>query len=78
MQYNTKLGLLLFGVYLLLYGGFVLLNSFSPSSMESTPFWGLNWAIVYGMGLILSAFVLALAYGMMCIPEKDSPSEESR
>lgn len=65
MQSQTsRLGLVLFLLYLLLYGGFVLLNAFSPKTMESTPFAGVNLAILYGFGLIIAAFVMALIYGI--------------
>ena len=56
MQSNrSKLGLILFTLYLLLYGGFVLLNTFFPTSMEATPVAGVNIAILYGVGLIIAA-----------------------
>jgi uncharacterized membrane protein (DUF485 family) len=63
---RTRLGLVLFGVYLVLYGGFVLLNAFAPQSMESTPALGINLAILYGVTLILAAFGLAMLYGWLC------------
>ncbi len=63
---NSRIGLVLFGIYLLLYGGFVFLNAFSPESMEAIPVAGVNLAIVFGFGLILAAFVLALVYGILC------------
>jgi uncharacterized membrane protein (DUF485 family) len=68
---NSRIGLVLFGIYLLLYGGFVFLNAFSPESMEATPVAGVNLAIVFGFGLILAAFVLALLYGFLCRGSKD-------
>ena len=34
---NSRIGLILFFVYLLLYGGFVLANTFWPKTMEATP-----------------------------------------
>ena len=55
---NARLGLKLFAVYLALYGGFVLLNAFSAETMESTPFAGVNVAILYGFGLIIAAIVM--------------------
>lgn len=61
---NTWLRLTLFFLYLFLYGGFVLLNTFAPSTMEATPVAGVNVAILYGFGLIIAAFVLALIYGI--------------
>ncbi len=57
--------MVLFVFYLLLYGGFVFLNAFSSETMELTPLPGVNLAILYGFGLILMAFVLALAYGFL-------------
>lgn len=63
---NSRIGMVLFAVYLLLYGGFVLLNTFSPTTMEATPVAGINVAILYGFGLIIAAFVLALIYGFLC------------
>ena len=68
---NSRIGLVLFGVYLLLYGGFVFLNAFSPESMEVIPVAGVNLAIVFGFGLILAAFVLALVYGFLCRATKE-------
>lgn len=63
---RTRYGLALFAVYLLLYGGFVLLNAFAPEQMERTPLFGVNLAILYGMLLIGAAFLLALIYGWLC------------
>ena len=63
---NARLGLQLYGIYLLLYGGFVLINTFAADLMEKTPFAGINLAIIYGFGLIVGALVLALIYGFLC------------
>ena len=68
---NSRIALTLFSVYLLMYVGFVLLNTFSPEIMERTPWAGVNVAILYGFGLIVGAFVLALLYGMLCRPAED-------
>lgn len=66
MMRNSRIGLILFGVYLLFYGGFVLLAAYSPNKMESTPLAGVNLAIWYGFGLIAAAIVLAIIYGLVC------------
>ncbi len=63
---NARYGLWLFGIYLLLYSGFVAVNAFVPQWMEATPLAGVNLAILYGMGLIVAAFLLALVYGWLC------------
>ncbi len=75
-QYNARLGLWLFGLYLLLYGGFVLVNAFSPETMEQTPFGGINLAISWGFGLILAAVILSFVYGLFCKASEDSPKEQ--
>ena len=66
MRRNARSGLILFMVYLALYGGFVLLNAFAPEKMEQKVFAGVNLAIVYGFVLIAAAFLLALLYGWLC------------
>ena len=73
-EYNARLGIYLFLVYLVLYLGFVLISAFSASTMETIVFAGLNLAIVYGFALIIFALVLAMIYGVMCRKE---PVEES-
>jgi uncharacterized membrane protein (DUF485 family) len=63
---RARLGVILFAIYCALYGGFMLINVFAPSWMESTPFGGVNLAILYGFSLIVGALVLALFYAWMC------------
>ena len=73
-RYNTRLGLILFCVYLVLYLGFVLINAFQADVMDTVVLAGLNLAIVYGFALIVAALVLALIYGVMC---RNEPVDES-
>jgi uncharacterized membrane protein (DUF485 family) len=73
---TNRLGLALFAIYLVLYGGFVLLAAFSPQWMEITPLAGVNLAIWYGFGLIVAALVLALIYGWASRPN-DGGNEKS-
>lgn len=63
---RTRLGLYLFCLYLALYVGFVLLNALAPAQMERTPWAGVNLAVLYGLGLILAAFLLSLVYEVLC------------
>ena len=65
-QFNTRLGMILFVIYLLMYLGFVLINAFAPDVMDTITVAGLNLAIVYGFALIAVALVLALVYGLLC------------
>jgi len=66
LSYKQKAGLRLFFIYSGIYGVFVLLNTLFPSMMESVIFFGLNLAIVYGIGLILIAIILGLLYNRQC------------
>ncbi|MEQ8838710.1 MAG: DUF485 domain-containing protein [Lacipirellulaceae bacterium] len=80
---NARLGMVLFLVYLALYGTFVLVNAFSPETMERTPFAGVNLAILSGFGHVISAFLLALIYGALCgdedvFSEGTSEAEENQ
>ncbi|MFO1040427.1 MAG: DUF485 domain-containing protein [Planctomycetaceae bacterium] len=63
---NARYGMLLFLIYLAFYGGFVALNAFSATQMETTPAFGLNLAILYGFALIVVAMVLSLIYAWLC------------
>jgi uncharacterized membrane protein (DUF485 family) len=67
---NSKLGLVLFVVYLALYLGFMGIAAFDYALFASTPFGGVNLAILYGMGLIVAALVLALLYMKLCKREQ--------
>ena len=62
---QSRVGLALFVVYLLIYLGFVLLNAFSPATMKSTPIAGVNLAVLYGFGLIVAAIIMAFLYGFV-------------
>lgn len=73
---NTRLGLLLFAVYLAFYLCYVVTNAFAPQVMESTPIDGVNLAILSGSGLIVLAWVLAIVYGLMAKPD-DTEAQSS-
>jgi uncharacterized membrane protein (DUF485 family) len=59
---NARVGLWLFAVYVVLYGGFMALNAFFPKQMGRPVFAGINLAVTYGLLLIVGAFLLALVY----------------
>ncbi len=57
----------MFIFYCLIYGGFVSLNVIDEGrSMQAQVGFGLNLAVVYGMGLIVIALLLALVYNHLC------------
>jgi hypothetical protein len=64
--YKRKLGARLFIVYGIIYGGFVAINLIRPVFMGKIVLAGLNVAVVYGMGLIVFALLLALVYNRAC------------
>jgi len=66
VAHNTRLGLLLFAVYVAVYAGFMVLAAFSPAAMRQPVLAGANLAVVYGFGLIAAALVLALIYMRLC------------
>ena len=68
-RHNARLGLLLFFIYFAVYAGFMILNAFQPEVMKLTVS-GVNLAILYGVGLIVLAVVLAVVYLLLCRPAK--------
>jgi uncharacterized membrane protein (DUF485 family) len=72
---NAYYGLILFALYLLLYGGFIYVTAFKFEWMSMNVL-GANLAIVYGMALILAALALAAVYMFLCradVEEKGAP-----
>jgi uncharacterized membrane protein (DUF485 family) len=63
---NARAGLWLFFVYLAAYAGFMGLAVLAPRAMGQPVLAGVNLAIVYGMGLIAGALVVAAIYMWMC------------
>lgn len=77
---KTKLGLILFGVYSLIYAGFIVINTLFPKSMGIQVIAGLNLAVVYGFGLILLAIVMGVIYNHACTTMENRmnrPGEET-
>jgi uncharacterized membrane protein (DUF485 family) len=70
-EWKSKLGVKLFFVYGLIYAGFVLINTVKPELMGIKVFLGLNLAVVYGMGLIVLAIIMGLAYNYFCTKKED-------
>lgn len=66
MARNASVGMALFVVYVLLYGGFIALAVFFPAAIAAEAWSGVNVAIVYGIGLIGAALGLALIYMAIC------------
>jgi uncharacterized membrane protein (DUF485 family) len=78
---STRLGHVLFVLYLILYGTYVLVNAFAPDVMAMTPWAGINVAVLSGLGLIVAAFVFAVLYDWLCRShgsETSASDEETR
>ena len=58
----NPLGLALFLIYLTAYAVFIGIAAFKVSLLKTPVVAGVNLAVVYGMSLIVGAFVLALLY----------------
>jgi uncharacterized membrane protein (DUF485 family) len=71
LPYNAKLGLVLFVLYLALYGGFMALSVTNPKLMATPAVAGVNLAIIYGFGLIFAALFLACVYMALCKTKKE-------
>lgn len=80
--YKSRLGVWMFALYSIIYAGFIAINVISPLSMERETLMGLNLAVVYGFGLIVFAFLLALVYDRMCAAREaamaNAPEGEGR
>lgn len=75
--HNARVGLWLFALYLALYGGFIGLAAFAPHAMTAPLLAGANVAVVYGLGLIIAAFVLAIVYMALCRQEPPEQIHEA-
>jgi uncharacterized membrane protein (DUF485 family) len=74
---KTRLGVILFIVYLAIYTGFVVIGSLFTDSLGGRAFAGLNLAVVYGMALIILAAILGVFYNYFCTKyEKQMNREE--
>lgn len=70
-EYKSQIGARMFIVYALIYAGFVALNVIAPLLAERPVFLGLNLAVVYGIGLIVFALVLAMIYNSLCAKKEN-------
>ena len=76
--YKTRLGVVMFIIYCAVYIGFIVTNVISEGqAMQIILFMGLNLAVVYGVGLIVLALVMALIYNQMCTSKERELAERS-
>ncbi|MBU8872008.1 MAG: DUF485 domain-containing protein [Gemmatimonadales bacterium] len=76
-RYKSRLGVWMFLFYCLVYAGFVFTNVLSEGeAMQIMVVAGLNLAVVYGMGLIVLALVLALIYNGLCTAKEKELADQ--
>lgn len=63
---KASLGLKMFFIYLIIYGGFTYISITDPELMGKPFLLGLNLAVVYGFSLIIFAVMLGWVYHLMC------------
>ncbi|MCX6164931.1 MAG: DUF485 domain-containing protein [Ignavibacteriae bacterium] len=63
---KSKLGIILFFAYTIIYSGFVLIGLTKPELMGLELMGGQNIAIIYGFGLIVLAIVMGFIYNYFC------------
>ena len=74
--YKTRLGVVMFFIYCVVYLGFILINVMTEGeAMQIILFKGLNLAVVYGVGLIVLALVMALIYNHLCTSKENELAE---
>jgi len=76
--YKTRLGVVMFFIYCVVYVGFILTNVMTDGeAMQIILFMGLNLAVVYGVGLIVLALVMALIYNHKCTRKETEMAQGS-
>ncbi|HEY5957525.1 MAG TPA: DUF485 domain-containing protein [Polyangiaceae bacterium] len=64
-QQHRRFGLKLFAIYLLVYAGFIGTAAFAHDTLAVRLLFGVNLAVLYGLGLIALAFILAIVFFML-------------
>lgn len=72
---KSKLGVILFFVYTIIYSGFVFIGLTKPELMGMEIINGQNVAIIYGFGLIALAIVMGFIYNYFCTRLEDQMNE---
>jgi uncharacterized membrane protein (DUF485 family) len=77
--FKTRLGLIMFAIYVPLYLAFIFIAVFSPKTM-AVDVGKINVAILYGMLLIVIAIIQALIYNFICSRREnlDAASEKAK
>lgn len=69
-DYKAKLGVRMFIMFVVVYAGFILINSLNPKLM-GIDIGKVNLAFFYGIGLIIYALILATIYNYLCTKKEN-------
>jgi uncharacterized membrane protein (DUF485 family) len=72
---KSRLGVILFFVYTIIYAGFVFIGLTNPEIMGIELIGGQNIAIIYGFGLIGLAIVMGFIYNYFCTKLEDKMNQ---
>ncbi len=75
---KAKLGVWFFLIYSLFYVGFVAIGVLNYELLGQEIIFGLNLAIVYGVGLIIFAVLLGMLYNFLCSRYEDDLNKEEQ
>ncbi len=73
---KTRLGVILFIVYSLVYAGFVAIGVANYELMGEIVLGNQNLAVVYGFGLIVFAIILGIIYNAICTRYENKMNKE--
>lgn len=73
---KSRLGVWMFIVYSIVYGGFVAVGVLNYELMGKEVIGELNLSVVYGFGLIIFAIVLGLVYNAVCTKYENNMNKE--
>ncbi|MCD4793095.1 MAG: DUF485 domain-containing protein [Bacteroidales bacterium] len=75
---KSKLGVILFFVYFVVYAGFVAIGVADYTLMGKVVLGNQNLAVVYGFGLIIFAILLGLFYNWKCTKYENLMNKEDK
>jgi uncharacterized membrane protein (DUF485 family) len=75
---KAGLGVWFFFLYLFFYAGFIAIGVLDYELLGQEVAFGLNLAIVYGLGLIIFAVLLGILYNNLCSRYEDEMNKEEK
>ncbi len=75
---KSKLGVILFIIYTIIYSGFVIIGLVNPDLMGLHVLGNQNLAIVYGFGLIILAIIMGFIYNAICTNMENKINKEEK